>query len=134
MSTSQINAEQLLDAALQLPPAEFEKFFAQLQKLQSRRPKPQAPRLSAKESMLLRQINEGVPPQLQKRAAALRRKQLQTRLTRAEQQERETLIQQMEQLDVERLQRLAELARRRNISLPDLMQQLGLEPAEPEYA
>ncbi len=131
MSTSQNNAQQLLDAALRLPPAEFEKFFAQLQKL---RPKPHAPRLSAKESTLLRQINEGVPPHLPKRAAALRRKQLQTRLTRAEQQELATLIQQMEQLDVERLERLAELARLRNISLSDLMQQLGLEPAAPEYA
>jgi hypothetical protein len=131
---SHLNAEQLLDAALQLPPAEFEKFFAQLQKLQAKHSKPQVPRLSARESTLLRQINEGVPSQLQKRSAALRRKQLQTRLTRAEQRELEMLIQQMEQLDVERLQRLAELARIRNVSLRDLMQQLGLEPAEPEYA
>ena len=131
MSTYQINAEQLLDAALRLPPAEFEKLFTQLQSL---RPKPKASRLSPQETTLLRQINEGVPPQWQKRSAALRRKQLQTRLTRAEQRELETLIQQMEQLDVERLQRLAELARLRHVSLPDLMQQLGLEPPEPEYA
>ena len=134
MSTSQINAEQLLDAALRLPQAEFEKFFAQLQKLQSLRPKPPVPHFSAQESTLLRQINEGVPPPLRKRCDALRRKQRQTQLTRAEQRELLTVIQQMEQLDVKRLQRLAELARLRNVSLPDLMQQLGLVPTEPEYA
>lgn len=130
MPTIQVEAEQLLNAALQLPPLELDQLVARLQTM---RRKTKVPRLSQPESELLRRINQGVPAQLQQRYDALRRKRRRHKLTRKEQQELLSLSKQMEQIDAERLQHLAELAQLRNISLPDLMRQLGLEAPEPEY-
>jgi hypothetical protein len=130
MPTIQIETDQLVKAALQLPPLELEQLVA---KLQGIRRQSSAPRLSAKETELLRQINQGPPAELQRRFDVLRRKRQRIKLNRAEQQELLTLTQQLEQLDVTRLQWLAQLAELRQVSLPVLMQQLGLEPPEPEY-
>lgn len=130
MPTIQIETDQLVKAALQLPPLELEQLVARLQGL--RRPTT-APRLSAKETELLRQINQGPPAELQRRFDVLRRKRQRAKLSRAEQQELLTLTQQLEQVDVARLQWLAQLAELRQVSLPVLMRQLGLEPPEPEY-
>ena len=130
MPTIQIETEQLLNAALQLPPPELDHLVARLQVL---RRKSKAPRLSVKESELLRQINQGVPVELQQRHAALRKKLRRAKLTVSERRELLTLTKQMEQFDVERLRQLAELAELRGLSLSDLMRQLGLKPPEPEY-
>jgi hypothetical protein len=130
MPTIQIETDQLVKAALQLPPLELEQLVAKLQGL---RRQTTAPRLSAKETELLRQINQGPPAELQRRFDLLRKKRLRTKLSRAEQQEMLALTQQFEQVDVARLQWLAQLAELRQVSLPALMQQLGLEPPEPEY-
>lgn len=133
MPTIQVEGEQILNAALQLPPLELDQLLARLKTL---RRKTKVPRLSQPESELFRRINQGVPAQLQlqQRHDALRRKRRRQKLTRKEQQELLSLSKQMEQLDVERLQFLAELAQLRNISLPDLIRQLGLEAPEPESA
>jgi macrodomain Ter protein organizer (MatP/YcbG family) len=131
MPIIQVETDQLLKAALQLPQPELDRFVTRLQAL---RRESKVPRLSARESELLRLINQGVPPELQQRYDGLLRKRRRTRLTRAEQQELLALTKQMEQFDVERLRRLAELAELRGVSLPELMQQLGLNPPEPEYA
>jgi hypothetical protein len=130
MPTIQVEAEQLFDAALQLPPLELDQLVARLQTL---RRKTKVPRLSQPESELLRRINQGVPAQLQQRSGALRRKRSRQKLTRKEQQELLSLSKQIEHLDLERLRHLAELAKLRDISLPDLMRQLGLKAPEPEY-
>lgn len=130
MPTIQVEAEQLLNAALQLPPLELDQLVARLRTL---RRKTKVPRLSQPESELLRRINQGVSAQLQQRYDALRRKRRRHKLTRKEQQELLSLSKQIEQFDAERLQHLAELAQLRNISLPDLMRQLGIEAPEPEY-
>lgn len=90
-------------------------------------------RLSAQESELMRLINQSLPAELQQRYNTLRQKRRRTKLSRQEQQELRALTQQAEQLDVTRLQHLTQLASLRNISLPALMAQLGLEPPEPEY-
>jgi len=129
MPTIRIETEQLLNAALQLPPPELDHLVARLQVL---RRKSKAPRLSVKESELLRQINQGIPADLQQRHAALRRKLRRTKLSASERRELLALTKQMEQLDVERLRQLAELAKLRELSLSDLMEQLGLKLPEPE--
>jgi hypothetical protein len=130
MPTIQVETEQILNAALQLPPLELDQLLARLQTL---RRKTKVPRLSQSESELLRRINQGPPAQLRQRYDVLRRKKRRQKLTRKEQQEVLSLSKQMEQFDVERLRYLAELAQLRNISLPTLMEQLGLEAPEPEY-
>lgn len=130
MPTIQIETEQLLNAALQLPQFELDQLVARLQVL---RREAKVPRLSQRESELLRLINQGTPAKLQQRYKALRRKRRQQQITRTEQREFLALSQQLEQLDGERLRLLAELAQLRALSLPDLMQQLGLHPPEPQY-
>ena len=130
MPTIHIETEQIMNAASQLPLPELDQLVAQLQTL---RRQANLPRLPVQESELLRRINQSAPTELQQRYDALRRKRRRSKLSRQEQQELLSLTQQMEQLDVERLQLLAQLATLRKLSLPELMQQLGLEPPEPEY-
>jgi len=130
MPTIHIETEQIMNAASQLPLPELDQLVAQLQTL---RRQANLPRLPVQESELLRRINQSAPTELQQRYDALRRKRRRSKLSRQEQQELLSLTQQMEQLDVERLQLLAQLATLRKLSLPELMRQLGLEPPEPEY-
>ena len=131
MSTSQIETEQLLDAALQMSRAELERFVARLFALKARR---ETPSLTPRESDLLLKINQGMPAEVQRRYDALIRKRRRHKLTRAEHREVLALTQQIEQHDVERLKWLSALARLRGLSLPDLMQELGIETPEPNYA
>ncbi|MDQ3257718.1 MAG: hypothetical protein M3R15_28165 [Acidobacteriota bacterium] len=59
MPTIQIDTEALLHAALQLAPAELDRF---VDKLQSLRRQSEVPSLSARESELLIKINQGLSP------------------------------------------------------------------------
>lgn len=131
MPSIQVDTEQLLQAAAQLPRFEFEKF---LTKLHALRRQADVPHLSQRESELLRQINQSLPQPTQKRYEALRKRRRNSSLTAAEEREFLALTKQREQFDVERLQSLAELARLRDITLPALLQQLGIQTPEPEYA
>lgn len=131
MSTSQLETERLLDAALQMSRAELERFVARLFALKARQ---EAPSLTPGESELLMKINQGLPVEVQQRYDSLIRKRRRHKLTRAEHRELLALTQQIERHDVERLKRLSDLARLRGLSLPDLMQALGIEPPEPDYA
>lgn len=131
MPSIQIDTEQLLQAAAQLPRFEFEKFLTKLHVL---RRQAEIPHLSQQEAELLRQINQTLPRTTQRRYEALRKKRQNTRLTSAEEREFLTLTKQAEQFDVERLRNLAELARLREVSLPALLQQLGIKTPLPEYA
>ena len=130
MPSIQVDTEQLLQAAAQLPRFEFEKF---LTKLHALRRQAEVPHLSQRESELLRQINQTLPRTTQKRYETLRKKRGKARLTPAEEREFLALTKQREQLDVERVRGLAELARLRNIPLPTLLQELGIKTPEPEY-
>ncbi len=131
MPSIQIDTEQLLQAAAQLPPFEFEKF---LSKLHTLRRQAEVPHLSLRETELLRQINQTLPRATQKRYETLRRIRQEKRLSTAEEREFMALTKQREQFDVDRLQSLAELARRREVTLPALLQQLGIKMPVAEYA
>ena len=131
MASSQIETERLLDAALQMSREELERFVAKVFALKARQ---QTPSLTRRQSELLMRINQGVPAELQQRYDSLIRKRRREKLTKAEHRELLTLTQQIEQQDVERLKLLAELARLRGLPLPNLMEQLGIEPPKAEYA
>jgi len=90
-----------------------------------------APRLSADEAALLLKINQGLAPALQQRYDELLEKRDARTLTPAEYQELLALTDQVEAFNLERVQALADLARLRQVSLPEVMQQLGL--ATPAY-
>ena len=125
MPTIQVEMEQLLNAALQLPRAELDQF---VKKLLSLRRQSEIPQLPMRESELLLKINQGVPAQLQQRFDQLVEKRRDNTLTPGEYQELLALTEQIEQFDVERLQWLIELAQLRGLTLDELMQQLGINP------
>jgi hypothetical protein len=93
----------------------------------ARRP-PDAQHLSAAEARLLLKINQSLDGIAWARYHALVVKRRAEALTPDEQQELIALADQIETANAQRMTYLAELARLRNISLPMLIQQLGLKP------
>ena len=84
-----------------------------------------APSLSAKETELLQAINRGVPAEIQQRYDSLRTKLRSETITSEEHEELLILVETIEQADAERLESLIVLSQLRQISLPDLIKQLG---------
>lgn len=125
MPTIRIETEQLLHAALQLPRAELEQFVARRLMLSIRQ---NTPRLTQAESELLLKIKQGLPPAMQQKLDELIAKRQTQTLTSEEHQELMRLTEHIEKADAERLQHLLKLASLRNISLDELMQQLGIHP------
>jgi hypothetical protein len=126
---AQVPTDELLKAVGQLSQPDLEQFVFQVIALHAKR---QAPNLSHAESELLLKINEGLPADLQQRYADLIVKRQAETLTADEYTELLQLTQQVEQLEVHRVEYLAELARRRGTSLTALMENLGIRP--PDYA
>ena len=125
MSTIQIRTDDLLQAALQLPPVEWEQFVTRLFTLKARE---RAPVLAEREAELLGQIYQGLPAATQQRLNELIEKRQAYTLTEAELQELVALTDQVELFDAARLERLIELAHLRNVPLAQLIRQLGLKP------
>lgn len=121
----QASTEQLLDAIAQMPQPELETFVEQVLKLRAQR---QAPSLSAAETELLLKINEGIPANLQHRFNELLAKRQVLTLTEVEHAELIQLGDHIEQLDAERIEHLAALAKLRQRSLREIMQDLGIQP------
>lgn len=126
MPTIQIAADQLLEAARQLPPPEFNQLVDRLLAWRGQLMNA-APRLSAAETELLLKINQGFAPAPQQRYDELLEKRDARTLTPAEYQELLALTDQVEAFNVERVKALADLARLRQVSLPEVMRQLGLD-------
>jgi hypothetical protein len=118
-------AEQLLAAIEQLPPAEMEQLSRRLLHLQARR---KAPHLSEREAELLHEIYRAKRPGFQTRFDELNAKRRACVLTPEEHEELLRLVDESEAFTVRRLEALVELAQLRQISLPELMRQLGLKP------
>jgi hypothetical protein len=87
--------------------------------------------LPESEARLIEQINEGFPPELWRRYNELVTKRRAETLTADEQAELISLSDQIEELSARRLEFLADLARLRQTSLAELMQQLGI--STPQY-
>jgi hypothetical protein len=133
MPTIQIEAdlssEQLLSAARQLPRREFDQFVLRVLNLRAERG---APLLPAAESELLLKINHPVSDDLQHRYDELIARRDKRTLTLEEHEELLGLTDRIELLEAERMSHLIELAQLRQITLEELMNQLGLQP--PFYA
>jgi hypothetical protein len=126
---AQVPAAELLKAVEQLSQPDLEQFVSQVIALRAKRHAPSLPRV---ESELLLKINEGVPPDIQKRYNELIAKRQAETLTSDEYEELLRLTQRVEKLEVRRVEYLAELARLRGTSLTALMENLGIRP--PAYA
>ena len=118
--------DELVKAAEQLPQTDLENLTAQVLTLKARRA---APELLKNEAELLRNINRGRPDALQKRYRELMAKRRSETLTESEHAELLHLTNQVEKYDTERLKYLTELANIRKISLTELLDELGIEPA-----
>jgi hypothetical protein len=118
-----LSADELLEAAYQLSQSDLGQFLKKLLALHAQR---QAPSLPADEADLLRAINRGIPADVHERYEALIARRQAEALTAEEHDELLRLTDQIEAFDVERLERLASLARLRGMPLNALMENLGI--------
>jgi len=125
MPTIQIETDELLKAAAQLPQVELEQFVRRLFSLKARE---RTSVLSEREAELLDQIYQKLPDDTQQRLNELIKKRQAYTLTPDELRELIELTDQVEAFDVARLELISELAHLRNVPLAQLIQQLGLKP------
>ena len=88
----------------------------------------QSARLSKQETEIFLKINRTLPEEKQLRFEQLNEKRLNDQLNRREFSELENLIRELEQIGVERLQAVIELAQLRKVEPVTLIKQLELEP------
>ncbi len=119
------SVEELLKAADQLPTEQLETFVSRALLLQARRRMPYVPQ---KEAELLLKIHEGLPEETRARYYALINKRDEETLTPDEHEELLRLTDEAEEWNVRWLEGLTELAQLRQISLSDLMDNLGIRP------
>ena len=123
----QLSTEQIISAVTHLSLPELELVFDQVLQLQAER---KANHLSAEEAALLARINKGLPAEMRERLAALRGKREDESITATEYEDLTRLTDRAEEAHAERMAALAELARLRGVSLPALMNQLGIHLSE----
>jgi hypothetical protein len=121
--SDQLSTEQIIAAVARLSLPELEHVFAHILALQAKR---KAAHVSAAESALLARINQSLPSALRDRIAFLRAKREDESITDAEYEELTELTDQAEELHADRMAALVELAKCRGVSLPALMDQLGI--------
>jgi hypothetical protein len=121
----QTSTEQLLKEIEQLSQPELEVFVDQVLKLRAQR---QVPHLSASESELLLKINQSIPEPLQQQFEHLVMKRQQLTITETELAELIEITDRIEALNVERIKALEALAHSRNLSLSQIMRDLGIQP------
>ena len=123
---AQLSASELLKAVAQLSPAELDRFADQVLELRAKR---RAPVLSPDETALLVQINQGLPVDIQRRYDALVARRQAGQLSPDEYAELLQLTDQVEQVQAQRIEHLAHLARLRGVPLARLLDDLGIGPA-----
>ncbi|MEN9613008.1 MAG: hypothetical protein RLZZ628_3822 [Bacteroidota bacterium] len=125
---AEMNAQNLLLSAAQLPLDELEQFFAELSRLVTRK---KSESVLNRDKILLTQINQTVLS-LEKtdRCYTLICKMEWSTLSETEHSELITLVEEEEALNVQRLKYLVELAQLRKMALPQLMKKLGLNKAK----
>jgi hypothetical protein len=119
----QLSTEQILSAVTHLSLPELEQVFDQVLQIQAER---KADHLPAEESRLLVRINIGLPSEARERLAVLRAKREDESITDAEYDELTRLTDEAENTHANRMTDLVELAKIRGVSLPMLMDQLGI--------
>jgi hypothetical protein len=121
-----MSVDELLLAVDDLSEPDFESLVSRVLWLRARR---KASVLEPAETELLLQINQVIPPELHEQYLSLRDKRDDESLTEQEHQELLSISDQMELFGVERLEALAKLADLRQVSLLQLMDDLGIHGA-----
>lgn len=117
-----IDVKSVLDAVAQLDTSNLHRFTNEVVKIFLGRMPEQE-----KEWPLIYQIYTLIPPNLQSRYDELVPKLENSTITAKEREEFLILNEQMEQYSVDRLQLLMDLAALRQVSVPEVMSQLGLQ-------
>lgn len=121
----QASTAQLLETVEQLPPQELEEFLLQILKVQAHR---QTPSLTEVESGLLLIINQGPSSEFRERLNYLVLKRQSLEIEESELTQLIEMTEQVELWNVERIQALIKLGQIRGRSLPEIMQDLGINP------
>jgi hypothetical protein len=133
MTIIQLNAdntvEQLLEIADELPDDKLDTLVSRLLMMNAER---RQPHLNGVETRLFQIINRGLPKEVQQRYDELHEKRLNETISPSEYDVLLTLVEQIEQLQAERLSALIELAQLRGITVKALMHSLGIK--SPSYA
>ncbi len=121
---SKVTFQDLLAGVEQLESKDLEAFVEKVLKLRAKRI---APSLSEKETGLLEIANRPIAPAILSRFDELNEKRISENLNPSEHQELLKLVKDIEFLNVDRMEALAELAKIRDMSLEEIMQQLGIQ-------
>ncbi len=122
---TQLPFEQLIQTVEQLDASELEQLIAQAIRVQNKRKILSLPN---DQSLLLQQITQCIPINLQKRYDFLIGKRQDNTLTDEEYQELINLGVHIEAIDVKRLENLTELATLRQMSLNSVIEEFQLQP------
>ena len=123
---SQLTFDTLLESLQQLSSEELAQLTTYAARLEAQR---KAPNLSEAEAQLLLKINQGiVPPDVQQRCARLTAKARDGSITDEEHAELVALVDEIEQLNAQRLDYLSQLAQLRGVPLDELMDTLEITP------
>ncbi len=116
--------DQLLAAVDQLDPADVRPFVSRVIARAARRI---APSLSENETDHLQKINQGLPAGVERRTRELVARRRAGTLSAKQHTELLELTEETEKWQAERVRHLVDLARIRGTSLPELMDELGIE-------
>jgi|SRR5215467_12577615 len=119
----QMTAEQIMAAVDNLSLSEIERVFDHLLAVQAER---KGPHLPSDEAALIARINEGLPEELRARLLGLRKGREDGSITDADYSELTMLTDRAEELHAGRMAALVDLAKLRGVSLPVLMDHLGI--------
>lgn len=122
----EVSRDNLLQAVEQLETDELSDLLTDLLTLRARR---HAPILSHEETELFQQINQWLTSEEQQQRASLQQSLEDESLNEVEHQQLIQLNEKAEWLNAQRVEALARLAMLRQTTLPQLIHDLGLEPA-----
>jgi len=121
---AELTIDDLIRAAEQLPSDELTEFTRRVIVLQARRGLPLL--VDDEEQALLSAIAGALPEDAQRRLDELRERSREGTLTSAEHAELLAFVQKVERQDVARAQALVDLAKKREVTVSELMTDLGL--------
>ncbi len=122
---AKISALDLLQAVQQLSKPELDHFIEEILQFKA---KKKAPNLSKQESELLLKINQNLPRELEQEYQILIEKRHQETLTEFEYDQLLELTDQVEKYQAQRLEYLTQLAQIRQVSLTNLIIEMGIKP------
>jgi len=120
---SNLSSEEILSALEKMDAAELDQLVPRAIALTAAR---RGPHLKPEESALMARINRGLPEEMKTRLAYLQDRRDEGSATEAESKELLKLSDKAEGLHAERLGALAKLAKLRGVTLPALMEKLGI--------